>query len=70
MKRANLSEHQVLSLIKRWLNNTYLNNNVAICDILSELEKSGIKLNVNFVKAVIDNDMFLAKNIFADKGVE
>lgn len=66
---SNLSKHQVVSLIKKWLNNPYLNNNLAILDVLNELGISGIKLNSIFVKHVVDNNITEAIDILNVQGI-
>lgn len=64
-----LSKIQVLKLINKWLNNSHLNNNLAILDILNELGISGMKLNSKFIKEVLDNDLDKAKETLATEGM-
>jgi len=63
-----ISKHQIIKLFKKWVKGSHFN--LAILDILNELEISGMKLNVDFVQAIIDNDLDAAEQILITKGIE
>jgi len=63
-----ISKHQIVKLFRKWVKHSYYN--LAILDILNELEISGMRLNVDFVQAIIDNDLEVAEQILITKGIE
>lgn len=63
-----ISKHQILKLFRKWVKHSYYN--LAILDILNELEISGMKLNVDFVAAIVENNLEVAEQILITQGIE